>query len=123
MMPRNRCTARQQAATLAWVNRQVWADLFRENLSVAGVDGSLHRQLKAYPNRVYAKTGTMRSVRALTGFVTGPQGPRFAFSVIFNGYPRPDHALSRRAGRILPGGDSRGRSPVNREPRQFGLLA
>ncbi len=85
----NRCTARQQAATLAWVNRQVWADLFRENLSVAGVDGSLHRQLKAYPNRVYAKTGTMRSVRALTGFVTGPQGPRFAFSVIFNGYPGP----------------------------------
>jgi len=85
----NRCTARQQAATLEWVNRQLWADLFRENLSIAGVDGSLHNRLEEHPNRVYAKTGTMRSVRALTGFVTGPHGPRFAFSVIFNGYPGP----------------------------------
>jgi len=85
----NRCTPSQQAGTLAWINQQPWADLFRQSLSIAGVDGSLSKRLKDHPNRVVAKTGTMRSVRALTGFVMGPHGPKFAFSVVFNGYPGP----------------------------------
>lgn len=85
----NRCTARQQTALLAWMYRQKWFDEFRENLTIAGVDGSLHKRLRDHPNRVFAKTGTMRSVRALTGYVTDAHGPRFAFSIIFNGYPGP----------------------------------
>jgi len=82
----NRCTARQLAAVLCWMHRQPGAALFRESLSVAGVDGSLRKRLKDVRGQVYSKTGTMRGVRALAGFVYAPDGRAYAFAAIFNGY-------------------------------------
>jgi D-alanyl-D-alanine carboxypeptidase/D-alanyl-D-alanine-endopeptidase (penicillin-binding protein 4) len=82
----NRCTARQLAALLAWMHGQRGGQMLRDSLSVAGVDGSLRKHLRDIPGRVHAKTGTMRSVRALAGYVDGETGPRYAFAVIFNGY-------------------------------------
>lgn len=85
----NTCTARQLVQLLAWTHRQPFASLLIDNLSVAGVDGSLRNRLKDIPGRVYAKTGTMRGVRALVGYVNGGNGPRYAFAVIFNKYKGP----------------------------------
>lgn len=85
----NRCTPRQQVSTLSWIHRQRWSTLFRESLSIAGVDGSLRRSLRAHPHRVFAKTGTMRGIRVLSGYVMGSVQPRFAFSVMFNNYKGP----------------------------------
>jgi D-alanyl-D-alanine carboxypeptidase/D-alanyl-D-alanine-endopeptidase (penicillin-binding protein 4) len=82
----NRCTARQLTALLAWMHGQPGGRMLRNSLSVAGVDGSLRKHLTEIPGRVHAKTGTMRSVRALAGYVGGEAGPRYAFAVIFNGY-------------------------------------
>ncbi len=85
----NRCTARQQVATLAWINNQRWSTQFRENLSIGGIDGKLRKRLKRYPNRVFAKTGTMRGICVLTGYIMDAARPRFAFSIMFNGYTGP----------------------------------
>lgn len=82
----NRCTARQLAELLAWSAGQPFADTMRKSLSVAGVDGSLRSRLKDLPGIVFAKTGTMRGVRALAGYVGRGDAPRYAFAVIFNGY-------------------------------------
>ena len=83
----NRCTARQLVSLLAWVQTQTWKRLLHDSLSIAGVDGSLRRRLTEQPGRVYAKTGTMRSVSALAGYVDQEDGtPRYAFVVLFNGY-------------------------------------
>jgi len=85
----NACSARQLVGLLTWVQQQPFAPLLFENLSNGGVDGSLRKRLKDMPDRVFAKTGTMRGVRSLAGYANSATGPRFAFAVIFNGYNGP----------------------------------
>jgi D-alanyl-D-alanine carboxypeptidase/D-alanyl-D-alanine-endopeptidase (penicillin-binding protein 4) len=100
----NRCTPRQLAATLAWMHRSPYGRVFHDSLSIAGVDGSLRRRLRDVPGRVVGKTGTMRSVRTLAGYVLGPDGPRYAFAIMFNGYPgssAPYKELQDRFCRVL----------------------
>lgn len=65
----NTCSAAQLARLLAWIARRPEGALLRENLSAAGVDGSLRKRLPDIPGVVYAKTGTMRGVRTLAGYV------------------------------------------------------
>jgi D-alanyl-D-alanine carboxypeptidase/D-alanyl-D-alanine-endopeptidase (penicillin-binding protein 4) len=96
----NRCTARQLAMTLGQSLRRPGADLFYHSLSVAGVDGSLHKRLKDAPGRVRAKTGTMRGIRTLAGYVEGNAGPRYAFAIMFNGYSGPSAPYKERQDRI-----------------------
>lgn len=85
----NTCTARQQASLLAWAINSTWGHLLHDNLSVAGVDGSLRKRLRDAPGRVFAKTGTMTGVRSLAGYVDDDRGPRYAFAITFNGYRGP----------------------------------
>ncbi len=96
----NRCTAEQLAATLARTVRRPGGELLYHNLSVAGVDGSLHKRLKDAPGRIHAKTGTMRGIRTLAGFVSGDDGPRYAFAVMFNNYPGSSAPYKERQDRI-----------------------
>ena len=84
----NRCTARQLTDVLVWISGRPEGRLFRDSLAVAGVDGSLGKRLKEMPGRVQGKTGTMRGVRTLSGYVGG-DGRSYAFAVLFNGYPGP----------------------------------
>ena len=102
----NRCTARQLAGMLAWLHSQDTGSIFEDSLSIAGVDGSLRKRLKNLTGRVRGKTGTMRGVRALAGYVGNAERSqlparaagfsprdrpetRYAFAVIFNGYKGP----------------------------------
>ena len=110
----NSCTARQLASLLAWTHKEGKGRLLHESLSVAGVDGSLRKRLRDLPGRVHAKTGTMRGIRTLAGFVNAEAGPRYAFAVLFNGYKGPstpykqiqDRICRVLAGTPTPGPDS-----------------
>lgn len=82
----NACTARQLAELLAYEYSQPTGSMLKQSLATAGVDGSLRKRLKNSDARVHAKTGTMRGIRALAGYVDGESGPRYAFAVMFNGY-------------------------------------
>ena len=86
---KNACTARQLAAVLAASYAQPYGLLLHDSLATAGVDGSLRKRLKNSDGRVHAKTGTMRGIRTLAGYVDSDAGPRFAFAVLFNGYKGP----------------------------------
>ena len=102
----NACTARQVAQVLAWSFKQPWGPLLHDSLAAAGRDGSLHKRLRDSPGRVFAKTGTMRGVRTLAGYVDSQFGPRFAFAVFFNGYRGPStpyKEIQDRLCRILIG--------------------
>ena len=55
-------------------------------LSVAGVDGSLSKRLRNLPNVVQAKTGTMKRIRTLAGYISNKDAPVYAFAVFFNDY-------------------------------------
>lgn len=62
-----------------------WRDDFVGTLSIAGVDGTMARKLTGarLKGHVFAKTGTLNNVSALSGYVFDPKR-RLAFSFIFN---------------------------------------
>lgn len=63
-------------------------DLFYQALPIAGEDGTLKKRMcdTAACGNAHAKTGTMRSVSSLSGYVTTAGGERLVFSVMLNGY-------------------------------------
>lgn len=71
----------------AWSNPIVRAGLY-DAMSIAGVDGTLRKRMKGTPayNNVRGKTGTLRNVSALTGYVTTVDGEVLAFAMLMNGY-------------------------------------
>jgi D-alanyl-D-alanine carboxypeptidase/D-alanyl-D-alanine-endopeptidase (penicillin-binding protein 4) len=73
---------------LTFMARHRHADAFRESLPVAGVDGTLRHRMKgtAASGNARAKTGTLRYVNTLSGYVTTRAGERLAFSLMLNNY-------------------------------------
>lgn len=63
-------------------------DTFLRTLPISGMDGSLEERLAEDPfrSRVRAKTGWIREVSALSGYVQSLSGDIFAFSILINGY-------------------------------------
>ncbi len=101
---KNACTARQLTSVLTVMRGHADGPLFHDSLSESGVDGSLRTRLRDLRSAVYAKTGTMRGIRTLSGYVNGADGPRFAFAVLFNGYPggsAPYRELQDQVCRVL----------------------
>ncbi|MDP3460164.1 MAG: D-alanyl-D-alanine carboxypeptidase, partial [Hyphomonas sp.] len=68
---------------------QTWGDAFRATLPVGGQSGSLARRFRGTPleGRVFAKTGTVQGVNALSGFLIAASGETLVFSVIANDRP------------------------------------
>jgi D-alanyl-D-alanine carboxypeptidase/D-alanyl-D-alanine-endopeptidase (penicillin-binding protein 4) len=83
---------------LKFMGRHRSADIYRDALPIAGVDGTLERRMKATPaeNNVRAKTGSLRYVYALSGYVTTGAGERLAFAIMVNNASNPDRAVSSR---------------------------
>lgn len=67
------------------------AEPFGATLPVAGRDGTLASRLKGTraESHVRAKTGTLRGVRALSGYTTTADGERLVFSIIANNFTPP----------------------------------
>lgn len=64
-------------------------------LPVAGLDGTLSSRMKATRavGNAAAKTGTLRSVRSLSGYVTTRDGERLTFAMIANNFQAPTSAV------------------------------
>ena len=80
-------------ALVAHRHGEVWESL----LAVAGEPGTLHRRLRATPaqGRLLAKTGHLRDVSSLSGFVRGDTGERLHFALIANDATGADRAVIR----------------------------
>ncbi|MGP1386060.1 MAG: D-alanyl-D-alanine carboxypeptidase/D-alanyl-D-alanine endopeptidase [Thainema sp.] len=61
-------------------------DLFYQSLPVAGMTGTLRSRFSGTvaQGRVRAKTGTLRGVRALSGYMDAPSGESVVFSILIN---------------------------------------
>ena len=90
---------------LRYAAAQPWGAEFRSTLPVGGVDGSLAGRFFRTPlqGRVFAKSGTLREVSALSGYVRARSGKLIIFSILCNdgrpddkdaaGTPRAAHAM------------------------------
>jgi D-alanyl-D-alanine carboxypeptidase/D-alanyl-D-alanine-endopeptidase (penicillin-binding protein 4) len=83
---------------LTYAAAQPWGENWRASLPVAGVDGTLLNRFKDSPlkGRLWAKTGTLNEVNALSGYVTAASGKTVAFSILENGR-KPGSALEDQA--------------------------
>lgn len=84
---RNLSSAVTQARLLRAIARQPWGPEYRATLSVAGRDGTLRRRMvgTAAENNCVGKTGTLRNVSALSGYVRTADGTELSFAFISNG--------------------------------------
>ena len=66
-------------------------EVFLSSLPVAGVSGTLRNRLRQTPAEgvVYAKTGTLKGVRALSGYINHPRYGTLLFSIMVN---QPNHS-------------------------------
>ena len=77
---------------LRYASNQAWGASFRETLPVAGIDGSLADRFPHLDPRthVYAKTGSLGGVKALSGYATTARGQQVAFSILTNNFNLPN---------------------------------
>lgn len=85
-------------ALLTYMNRHRHAEFYQAGLPIAGVDGTLQNRMKgtAAAGNARAKTGSLRYVYTLSGYVTSAAGERFAFSIMLNNYYNTDQNSSPR---------------------------
>ncbi len=85
----NLITPNSAAMLYKYMDKSRHAPIWRNVLTIGGVDGTLQRRFKgtSAENNVRGKTGTLDQVSALSGYVTSKSGERFAFSVLTNNIP------------------------------------
>ena len=83
-------TAEASVQLLTFMSKHRYADVFRDALPIAGVDGTLRNRFKSTPaeNNLRAKTGSLSSAASLGGYMTTAGGEKLAFSIMVNNYPR-----------------------------------
>jgi D-alanyl-D-alanine carboxypeptidase/D-alanyl-D-alanine-endopeptidase (penicillin-binding protein 4) len=89
-------TPHGMVSLLVAMDRHPHAAYFRDSLAVAGEDGTLENRLRgpATQGRVQAKTGSIRNVNALAGYVTARGGARLAFYVASNHHQSSPDAVA-----------------------------
>lgn len=101
----NRVSPAVLAQALAAAQREpAIASEMAAQLAIGGVDGTLRNRFQKLAQRrvVRAKTGTLRNVIALSGYVMGPSGrPPVAFSLLVVGVPAAPGEARRRADRVV----------------------
>jgi D-alanyl-D-alanine carboxypeptidase/D-alanyl-D-alanine-endopeptidase (penicillin-binding protein 4) len=87
LSPKDKISPRAFTRLLDYASHQPWGAGWRETLPIAGVDGTLdHRFVNTLKGRMWAKTGTLDEVNALSGYVTTASGRTVAFSILVNNH-------------------------------------
>jgi D-alanyl-D-alanine carboxypeptidase/D-alanyl-D-alanine-endopeptidase (penicillin-binding protein 4) len=86
MSAHNVVSPRAITKLLQWTANQPWGEQFRASLPVAGLDGSLDDRFRASVanGRIWAKTGTLTDVNALSGYAETESGRKLIFAVLVN---------------------------------------
>ncbi len=82
----NRLSADTLVRVLRVMSRSKYAEVFKDCLAEAGVDGTLKRRMRDPSTRqqVFAKTGTLKGVNALSGYIEADSGKEYIFAMIAN---------------------------------------
>ena len=88
LSPRNRVASADVVQFLRTMNAQPYGEQWKASLAVSGdPDGTLRHRLRdsLMAGRVVAKTGSIRGVSTLAGYVTASSGKTYAFAILLNG--------------------------------------
>jgi D-alanyl-D-alanine carboxypeptidase/D-alanyl-D-alanine-endopeptidase (penicillin-binding protein 4) len=79
------------------------AEVYRASLAEAGRDGTLSWRLRETPleGRLWAKTGTLSSIRAIAGYLKSPKGKSLTFAILVNNYASGSRKIRNRIDSIL----------------------
>lgn len=82
-------TADSTVQLLTYMSRHRYADVFRDALPIAGVDGTLRNRMKGTvaEGNLRAKTGSLSSAASLGGYVITQAGEKLVFTIMVNNYP------------------------------------
>jgi D-alanyl-D-alanine carboxypeptidase/D-alanyl-D-alanine-endopeptidase (penicillin-binding protein 4) len=99
----NAATPRSLVDTLQAMYNTGNSSLFVASLPIAGQDGTLSRRLQATAaqNNVFAKTGTLKGVRALSGYLNNPTHGTLVFSILANDWSRTGNNLVRAIDQVV----------------------
>lgn len=96
----NRVTPAMIVTLLKHMNRHPRRKEWWSNLAVPGERvGTLRNRMKDLAGQVFAKTGTIRGVSSLSGYVVGPNNQIYVFSILCN-----DTHKARQSPRVLQDG-------------------
>jgi D-alanyl-D-alanine carboxypeptidase/D-alanyl-D-alanine-endopeptidase (penicillin-binding protein 4) len=101
---RNRVTARLITDLLAVMFDHPYGEAYRASLAEPGKLGTLNSRMTDLSGHVFAKTGYIRGVRALSGYVHTHSDRWLCFSIIYNNIPasvKPFNDLQDEACRVL----------------------
>jgi D-alanyl-D-alanine carboxypeptidase/D-alanyl-D-alanine-endopeptidase (penicillin-binding protein 4) len=102
LSPADLITPRAATALLTYAAKQPWGALFKSDLPVGGVDGTLSNRFTGeLKGRVFAKTGTLGEVNALSGYLTAKSGKTVVFSVLCNDHDPTSDAAKAALDRIV----------------------
>ncbi|HOB73535.1 MAG TPA: D-alanyl-D-alanine carboxypeptidase/D-alanyl-D-alanine-endopeptidase [Phycisphaerae bacterium] len=85
---RNRVTTRMLTELLTVMFSRPDSQVYRDSLTIAGVDGSLLSRMPGLKGKVYGKTGYIGGVCSTSGYLQTRKGQWLAFSFIYNKVPR-----------------------------------
>jgi D-alanyl-D-alanine carboxypeptidase/D-alanyl-D-alanine-endopeptidase (penicillin-binding protein 4) len=100
----NKLTSRMLTDLFAVMFARPDGEAFRDSLAKGGVNGTLEKRYAGLKGRVFAKTGYIEGVRALSGYVRTYDDEWLTFSIIYNHIPgsvKPYEALQDEAVRLL----------------------
>ena len=103
LSPQDLITPRAATTLLAYAARQPWGEAFRATLPIAGVDGSLAGRFTHSPvkGNLFAKTGTLSEVNALSGYLTARSGKTVILSILCNDHDPSSEASHKAAEKII----------------------
>lgn len=89
-------------ALLKFMYKQKYFEMFYNSLAIAGIDGKLERRMIGTPaeNNLHAKTGTLRGVCTLSGYVHAKNNHLLAFSILVQNYVEKSSVVKKNQDRI-----------------------
>jgi D-alanyl-D-alanine carboxypeptidase/D-alanyl-D-alanine-endopeptidase (penicillin-binding protein 4) len=100
----NRVTAKLITEILRTMHTHPYGAWYRQSLGVAGKDGTIGKRMDDLTGHVFAKTGYIGGVRALSGYILTNDNRWLAFSIIYNQIPgevRPFEDIQDNACRLM----------------------
>jgi len=90
----NRVSSQTLSALLLHMHQHPLAPYYQASMAIAGRRGTLRNYFRGTPieGRLWAKTGTLRGVRSVSGILETADGPRFV-SLISNGAYAPNQTI------------------------------